>query len=475
MKREDAVTSLLHWIRTASGVNLRTHNLRILLFIIDRHWYRLHTVLQNDVINVLLQFVSVDEVSTQSWVFLCLAAVAYWDGQVASSSDAACATVPQSKRRGPTVWDPIWTHAVRRANVPIVCRAACHTAYVLIAHSKHLLTSHRILAEIETLAKDLDLQGPNFPYDAVCMFLAYCLRIASQDVRLYRMQLEEKVLSWLLDNWRIGTATRDIGSKSYLPPYTLNDTLTLLGSVCGSMRHTDLICDAMLPHCEIVKVMEEQHQDKIIQDYVLFAQLPEQCTSVMKDTTPTFLAEVSLRRPDHELASPRGRDRRISAFLQKAMESLMLEWEAAKASNTHPTAERVRQSFDAAITVLAFESLQVATGTRSNRRTIQSAGKVVALLAPLLIDSRWTPEERLLILKTFEPLILDGDPGDDGERWEALVFPGVETGIKSRALRAVKDRLFHDIPQHVKRRNLQRIIWESADVCFFAVDKLFHI
>ncbi|KAL4065878.1 hypothetical protein V8B97DRAFT_1932474 [Scleroderma yunnanense] len=466
VKREDPVSSLLHSIRSSTLPNVRVFNLQILLFVIDRHWIHLHNTLQSEIINVLLQFVSIDEVSIQSWVFLCLAAITHRDGESTPLSGSSHVTSLHSDQHGPATWDSIWTHAVRRANVPVVCRAACHAAHLLIVYAKHLLTPHRVLAEIEMLAKDLDLQGPSFPYDSVCMFLAQCLRVASQDVKMYRMQLEEKVLSWLLDNWRIGIATRGHNDKSHLSPHTINDFLDLLASVCGYTPHTDLICNPLLPDCEIAKVVEEQRKTKIIRDYLLFARLPEVVHSKGSSecATSASLEEVPSTRSDGELVSPHGRERRVSAFFQKAMESLVLEWEVAKVINAHLTAEKVRQSLDAAITAIIFESLQTTNGTRSNRRTIQSAGKVVMVLAPLLTHSRWTPEERLLILKALEPLVLDGDSGNNGEEWEAMITPGTESGIKSYVLHAVKARLSRDVQARVRRRSLQRVIWENVEI-----------
>ncbi|KIJ65638.1 hypothetical protein HYDPIDRAFT_167269 [Hydnomerulius pinastri MD-312] len=473
VKREDPISALLHSIRTTSTVNVRAYHLQILLFFIDRHWSRLHSTLQNDVIGTLLQFVSVDEVSIQSWAFLCLAAIAHSDGyqsSCAGNGDSA----QNSDHRGPSTWDPIWTHAMRRANVPVVCRAACHTAHTLISYSKYLLTSQRVLVEIETLAKDLDLQGPSFPYDAVCVFLAQCLRVASQDVRLYRMQLEEKVLSWLLDNWRVGMAAKDVSGRSRMPPHTISDFLGLLESVCGCTQHSDPVCRMLLPDCEIADVMEEQRKTKVIRDYLLLAKLPalsqdkgaSSDTSAPQQTTPSG-------RVDQELVAPRGRERRVSTFLLKAMESLISEWEAAKETNAHPTAEKVRQSLDAAITALIFESLLAMNGTHRNRRVIQSAGKVVVLLAPFLTDVKWTPEERLLMLKALEPLVVDGDRSDVDDEWEALIGPGLESGIKSHVLRAMQSRISHYDRSHIQRRHLQLLLWENTDVqdAFAAISK----
>ncbi|KAG8220961.1 hypothetical protein J3R82DRAFT_2466 [Butyriboletus roseoflavus] len=467
-KREDPISGLLYSLRATSTMSVRLYHLKILLFFIDRHWYRLHSSLQNDVIATVLQFVSVDEVPIQSWAFLCLAAIAHCDGMQPSSvspSDETSSAI--SRLRGPATWDPIWTHAMRRANVPVVCRAACHAAHTLVGYSRHLLTPQRVLAEIESLAKDLDLQGPSFPYDAVCMFLAQCLRVASQDVRLYRMQLEEKVLSWLLDNWRVGTSAKDVSGRSRMPPHTIGDFLDLLESVCGCSRRSDPICRMVLPDCDIVNVMEEHHKTRIIRDYILHAKLPVLGRHESSLATGVALAQEipsPATKADQELVPPRGRERRVSAFLIKAMESLISEWEMVRDNQLHPTAEKVRQSFDAAITALMFESLLSLNGTHSNRRVIQSAGKVVLLLAPLVTDIKWTPEERLLILKALEPLVVDTDQDDGEDGWAALIEPNLESGIKSHILRSLQMRASSHVRPHSQRRYLQLLLWENVDV-----------
>ena len=467
-KREDPISTLLYSLRTTSTMNVRVYHLQILLFFIDRHWFQLHDALQHNVIATVLQFVSVDEVPIQSWAFLCLAAIAYCDGMQPSSAPPSGGTfTANSCLRGPATWDPIWTHAMRRANVPVVCRAACHVAHTLVGYSRHLLTPQRVLAEIESLAKDLDLQGPSFPYDAVCLFLAQCLRVARQDVRLYRMQLEEKVLSWLLDNWQVGASAKDVGGRSRMPPHTISDFLDLLESVCGCSRRSDPVCRMVLPDCDIVNVIEEHHKTRIIRDYVLHARLPilgrHGCS--LGDTCASQQTVSQTTREGQELVPPRGRERRISGFLIKTMESLISEWEMARDNSVHPTAEKVRQSFDAAITALVFESVLSLNGTHGNRRVIQSAGKMVVLLAPFITDAKWTPEERLLILKALEPLVVDADIDDIDDGWTALIPPGQESGIKAHILRDLQMRISRHVCFHSQRRCLQLLLWENVDVC----------
>ncbi|KAG1770724.1 hypothetical protein EDD22DRAFT_769941 [Suillus occidentalis] len=472
VKRENPIASLLHSIQLTTASGVRTYHLQVLLFFIDRHWSCLHkhNKLQEDVMNTLLRFVSVDDPIIQSWAFLCFAAIAQSDGLLSSPAFQLPSVAPWTAvvARGSAAWDPVWTHAMRRANVPVVCRAACHTAHTLILHSKILLTSQRVLIEIETLAKDLDLQGPAFPYDSVCMFLAQCLRVASQDVRLYRMQLEEKVLSWLLDNWRIGAgqAVKDTSGKSRMPLHTIGDILGLLESICGTPKRSDLLCRMLLPDCAIVELMEEERKTKVIRDFLLDAKLPSfrkeavtaGCDGLIHSSVN---GELTM---DSELVQPRGRERRVTSSLLKAMESLVVEWDTFKETNAHPTAEKLRQSLDAVVTAFAFETLLVWNGMRCNRRVLQSAGRVMSLLAPLLTDARWTADERMLILHALEPLVVNGEERSTNEEWEAMLGPDLGSGIRSHTLKGLKRNLSERDHSHTVRRLFQRVFWANADV-----------
>ncbi|KAG1876416.1 hypothetical protein DFJ58DRAFT_754177 [Suillus subalutaceus] len=470
-KRENPIVSLIHSIQSTTTSGVRTYHLQVLLFFIDRHWSCLHkhNKLQENVMNTLLQFVSVDDPIIQSWTFLCFAAIAQSDGLLSSRATQSPSVARTAVVvRDSAVWDPVWTHAMRRANVPVVCRAACHTAYTLILHSKFLLTSQRVLIEIETLAKDLDLQGPAFPYDSVCMFLAQCLHVASQDVRLYRMQLEEKVLSWLLDNWRIGAgqAVKDTSGKSRMPLHTIGDILGLLESICGTSKRSDLLCRTLLPDCAIAELMEEERKTKVIRDFLLDAQLP----SFRKDAVsascdePTHSSVNGELTIDSEIVQPRGRERRVTSSLLKAMESLTVEWDMFKETNVHPTAEKLRQSLDAVVTAFAFETLLVWNGMRCNRRVLQSAGRVISLLAPFLTDARWTADERVLILHGLEPLVMNGEERSTNEEWEAMLGPDLGSGIRSHTLKGLKRNLSERHHSHTVRRLFQRVFWANADI-----------
>ncbi|KAG6898619.1 hypothetical protein C0993_005642 [Termitomyces sp. T159_Od127] len=313
----------------------------------DRHWPAFHRELQNDIMNVLLQFVSLDDGVVQSWVFLCFAAIAAAD----SSSGVTEAT-----------WDIIWTNAIRRANVPTVSRAACHAAYTILLHTRvytqksHLLqiplASNRILFEIETLAKELDVQGPPYPFDSVCAFLATCLRVANQDMHLYRMQLEEKVLSWLIDCWQ----TAGFRDKN-LPLHLGRDLLMLFESISGFPTPIDLPSRIPLPEGQIIDVLVNEARTTVIKDYILEARLPEFKSVTDRNDSVTLPPAPPSDNNQNSLVQPRGRERRISASLIKTLERMQSQLDD---QTVHPTAESARRSLDMAVTAVqsTFSSVE---------------------------------------------------------------------------------------------------------------------
>ncbi|CCL98610.1 uncharacterized protein FIBRA_00612 [Fibroporia radiculosa] len=465
-KLENPITSLLEAIRLKLTSHIRTYHLQVLLFVIHRHWAILHQGLRQEVVSVLLQFVSFEDGIVQSWVFLCLAAIAHADVTCPRNPSSNC--VSPSLPFSTTTWDNVWAHSMRRTNVPAVSRAACHTAYVLLCHAETLLTSHRVLAEIETFAKDLDVQGPAFPCDSVCSFLVLSLRVASQDVRLYRMQLEEKALTWLIDSWRVQPVKR-----LRMPLHTPGDILMLLEGICSLSRRSGLIYAMQLPECSVVEALVEHHQTAVIRDFFLHSRLPPlrkgtptndshlpQATAI--DSGAGTLAGSS---DTQDLMLPRGRERRISAFLMKNMEELISGGDSHKETSGSVTAEKVRSSLDISLLALSFEATLISNGIRSNRRTIQAACRLIEATVPLISAKRWTLEERTLILAGLEPLVLVDSRHGDVTTWETLVLPDESSGVRQRVLRDIRPAVDCSALQAAAmRRDIQRLIFQSVDV-----------
>ncbi|RPD76341.1 hypothetical protein L226DRAFT_505666 [Lentinus tigrinus ALCF2SS1-7] len=462
VKLENPVSGLLLSMRSPVSQQARMHHIQVLLFLIDRHWSTFYDQLRQEIIAALVPLVSFEDPIIQSWTFLCLAAIAHAECAIVSSS-----TTEPAPLHVTSTWDPIWTHAMRRANVPAVSRAACHTAHTLLAHSGRLLSPHRVLQEIESFVKDLDVQGPGFPYDSVCDFMVLCLRIANQDVRLYRMQMEEKVLSWLVESWRIGNERR-----TSMPLHTVADIHALLEGIVSSSKRVRLQCDAILPHSVVVDALLDERQTGVIRDFQLYAHLPpyhrERHPSTGSPSTLVSPHCSGVPNPfidSNELAPPRGRERRISAFLLKSLEEALLTLVSREVGYGSPTAERIRSSMDLVSSALLFEGSLLMNGTQSNRRVLRAACKLLAAITPMLTDGRWSPEERRLMLDAVHPLIRADDRCAEVVGWDTLVPPSERTGIKSQVLRELLSLSLRTDRSSVSlRRDLQRSVFRSADV-----------
>ncbi|KAI0766627.1 hypothetical protein BD413DRAFT_717411, partial [Trametes elegans] len=432
-KTENPIPELLQSLKLQATQKDKIHELQSLLFFAKNHWLVLHEDARQDAVISLTSILSFADADVQSWAFLCLAEIA--------SAECLAPHPPtdtHSASRLASLWDPVWTHAMRRANVPAVSRAACHTAHALLLRSKHLLSSQRVLAEIESFVKDLDVQGPAYPYDSVCAFMISCLRFANQDARLYRMHMEEKVLSWLVEAWRV------VGQRrKAMPMHTVADIHSLLEAITGSSKRVQLPCRVMLPSSALVDAMVEETQTRVIRDFQLHARLPPFNTSqtssrpsasslVMADGNA--MEELRGSPTDSaDFAPPRGRERRVSSFLLRIIEQTceMLRTDVPKLGHT---TETLRCSLDIAVVALLFEASRLTVSIQSNRKVIQAACKLVGLVSPQLADDKRPAPELRLLLGALDPVILADTDDPDNVGWEALVPPGERSGIKTQVL-----------------------------------------
>ncbi|PPQ98246.1 hypothetical protein CVT26_003417 [Gymnopilus dilepis] len=460
IKLVDPISVLLNAIQATSSSRARTHRLQTLLFFIDRHWSALHGSHKGRIVNVLLQYVASDDSAVQSWVFLNLAAIAFAEkSQADHSRNHVMVSIE---------WESIWTHSIRRANVPAVSRAACHAGHSLLVsiysaaqNRDSPLAPHRVLMEIETLMKDIDVQGPPFPFDSVCIFLSKCLAIASQDVRLYRMRLEDKALGWLIDTWKVSA-----NNKMKMTPYMVQDILLLLETICAWTKRVNFLIRPLLPSSSIVDCLMEETRVKIIEDYVLYAKLQS-----FDDSVDTFSGNLANQTPQNadkiakiQLLAPKGRERKISAFLLRALEFLTNIWDSSTVG-TRPTAEMVRESLDLAIAALAFESLLAINGVSSNRQVVQGAARLISSLSCLLTDPKWTTSERLLVVDALEVLIDDEIREQDDVFRHALSAPGHGSGIKEHILKKLLSSTGKE-PRGTESSRLEflRCIWQNSEM-----------
>ncbi|EJD07243.1 uncharacterized protein FOMMEDRAFT_100399 [Fomitiporia mediterranea MF3/22] len=447
---ENPIKSLLQTILQPRAIRGKSFALQSLLFVIERHWTVLHGEMQLEVIDGLFQMITTDDTRIQSWIFCCLAATAYAD-----SMNPNGPLEPATAR-----WDAIWSHSMRRTNAPSICRAACHTANALLTCGKVPLT--RILTEIETMAQDINVQGPTAPYDSVCAFLGRCVRVASQDTRLHRMHLDDKVLSWLIENWNVlSGVSRSASSLAQLRlvQHTIQDILGLLECACGFFDTSQLYCPIPLPRHAIVDLIQTQMDTAAIQEFLLDARFPHtQASSHLQLAQPSNALSSDVR---NDLMQPDSRVRKASAFFLKTLEAIIPAWEEAPDIGPRSPAESVRRALDFAVLAICFESSMVMNGVANNRRSLLAACKLISLLAPHLVELSWSTEELVILLSSFAPLSSVGSEDGSSRKWEPFIDPGNATGVRHSPKARVSR---HGLTTRHSSRQLQAIIWQSSDV-----------
>ncbi len=459
----DPINKLLSSLQSdsPSSSSTRIYELQLLLFIIDFHWPVLHAELQEKLINVLSSII-VSNVANSlilTWSCLCIASVAHADRRLSRSSSSHVTWTSIG-----STWDSIWANIVRRANVSSVCRAACHAGRSLLLHldlhspqfPSPPLSHSRVLSDIENLAKDLDVQGPTYPYDSVCLFLTHCLQKTSRDMRLYRMQLEDKVLTWLIECWKLARVEGDI-----LPGSTTKDLLLLLETICGFTKGADIICKPVLPSCQVVQTTEQENRTAIIRNFLLNAELPELTTA--NDSTGTK-ESIAAHINDGHLVEPSHRQRRISTFMHQSLENLVASW-SLHSTDTKPSAVNVRRALDMTVVAITFQALLNSNGVRSNKLVSQLAGKVIAKLIAEVDSTRFTQVDKRLVMAGLEPLISTGDCPWDDEPYVDLVRATIHSGIKTQLLQnLICDERYDAERKRSLKTAFHQTIWRNLEV-----------
>lgn len=459
----------------------RVHRLQTLLFLIHRHWRQLGRHIGALSKSLLASLVVSDEV-VQAWTLMCIAAIAsesakashlssavHTSSPIFGSSSASKSPSPHSPSLLDVEWPQLWAYAIRKMTVPATCRAAAHAAHVVL--TCRLVPDLIMLADIEHLFRDIEVQGPSFPYDSVCDFLSVSLQLISHDVRLFRMELEEKVLGWLVTFWNVldGT-TRGLNARSRLENHSPNDLLRLLTSICRLDKRALLLQHDLLPDAPIVSHSEAQAESSVLRDWVLHArlQLPRTAPATMNPTLPPTLLHDDDASADQELQSSSGRSRKVSAFLLKSVESLRNFWDASDADASVVTVEKARRSIDLAVLAVCFEATLQLNGITQNRRTIKDASYLLSAVLPSLSSARFSISDMAVIVQGFEPLVELTNPcfGQRGQK-SALLAPGAAAGIRKELVPTMDDsQTAIRQTQESLRGALQKIIWQSSDVSF---------
>ncbi|GAA6010816.1 hypothetical protein JCM10207_005857 [Rhodosporidiobolus poonsookiae] len=464
---EDPLTVLLDSLTDPLlPTNAVAFRVQALLFLVERHWGNLSSEACRRILDALVPLLSHLDPGVERWAFLAIAAIAH-SGLPDDEGDVDELTPGRRHRRdrsGATSWEQIWQVALRRLSVPEVCRAAAHTANVLLAHGR--IPAVLLADSIETFGKELDVQAPTFPSDAVCLFLEWALAIASSDARLVRLNLQDKVLTWVTTAWKpldgVYRAHTFGQARPHADPLSLEGLISLFARFSAISDVPKIAHDYFVPDCAAATLAIEMSETAEARDYI-DAKLPPY---VPDDTAPP---SSRIRTPAYYDADAGTHEdlehktqRRLSGWLKVALEGFKRDAELSGSGETYwsgMASDIARRHLDFAALALVVEGLFALNKMPTVQHTVRLAAEVLTALAPTLALKKWQPAERALLLGGLSPILVS-IPDRPAVDYPVLLDPGTASDIPDHLLPKRK-QASHRVSLDSLEFQLLRAIWRD--------------
>ena len=403
----------------------RTHALQVMIFIVDRHWQDLDLSIQNEIREKLLALLEDDNVELQSWAFVGISTLASLPSTPEGSGSDTSSTLKDPSRQEGSEFERAWQFARRKSSLPAVSRAACHAAHSILINGKiDTLTAVR---DLGSLLQSVDIQGPPYPHDSVCALLDQAIRIARQDVRLYAMKLEERVISWFI-KWNVSDGARGKGRLDQNAPA---DFCNLLTTAChlDSPRIPRPRTYEFLPDCAIVDRVLEEHQTEPIRQFTLYGRVVEPPPILVKKQEVAEVVEDSGLFLE-------GRPKRVSDTIAAFIRAFDADWPTSSSSAEARPAippERCRRTIDLIVLALLFQAILQRNGIRPDTTCLGDVAALLDRILPTLRSSSYDTPALHLMWKGFEPLV--ASPIGDDTLWPVLLKPNALSGVRRDLLK----------------------------------------
>ena len=437
----------------------RVVSLQVLNMLADRYWLDLHSEAQLNIRQTLIRLLDEDSTLIQCWSFLALATIAAIPARFDDELDRHASSFKMSslqtakQQSEDTGWVKVWAHAVRKASTTPLSRAACHAAHTIFRTGK--MSSVRCVQDIGNFLETVDIQGPPYPFDSVCTFLATALDAVRRDVRLYATDLDRKVLAWL-EKW---DASEGFKGKGRMDPHTPFDLLTLLRESCQlpPVSLSQAITLGLLPDCAIVNHILALAKSQPIRQFVLHGRIPD--TADAEDILP-----VTSNLDTTSSSTVLDGGRRVgSQLLIRNLKTFCTDWLATD-NHISTSPERVRRSIDFIVLTLAFQASLEIGGVRPDPSCTDLAIELLKLLKPSLSSTAYSVPGQNLIWQGFEPLIHTCDRIP--ETWPILLASDIQSGVRQDILPSSRyaSRKIETSELSLWSDRLQNTIWAGPAV-----------
>jgi len=317
---------------------------------------------------------------------------------------------------------------------------------------------------IETFARDLDIQGPNFPSDAVCLFLEWCLAISASDSRLFRLHFPDKVLSWLTNDWRPldgVSRSHSFGQpRPHADPLSTSGFLLLVRRLTGSSIPLAINESYFVPDCAVGTQALDLSETARVRDFIEARVPSSDAKEAARSTfrTPSSFDPTGGATDDVEQT----KHRRVSAWLAKTLDGFVQEGQAMGDTYwSNMSLDLARRHLDLASVALGVEGLfSLAIPDRPETPAIRLAGTVITRLAPTLALKKWQPFERAYLLSGLDLIFAPIDSSNEID-YPVFLNAGTASGIPDASLppadSSPQNTLNLDSPEFL----LLRAIWKS--------------
>ncbi|KAK4047357.1 Serine/threonine-protein kinase tel1 [Microbotryomycetes sp. JL221] len=429
-KVEAPLAAFLDKLSEADPNNLvASFRLQLMTFFVERHDRFLTPRLASTALTAIESNLKHSSLNVQAWALIAATALAN-----------RVHNIRELKVR----WEQLWAMCARKLSRPKICRYAAHAANILLA--RDLVTSTLLSDTIESLSREMDVQGPDAPSDAVCLFFEWILAIAISDMRLYRLHVSDKILAWLVNSWTplaISTSTRVASafagslakSSTSSNRFSPNGLCSLLARVCGMKYPNKAKANVLVPDCDLGTVAVNACEMTTANDFIAGRVPPYRREKGNKRSKSQFkvLPEVpEAGNLDMRL------DRKISQWLQKQLKSIVDEADdlgdkgGDRAYWIGLTIDTVRRYLDLVSVTLAFEGILALNKRKQSRTTTKLASEVLSMLATNLGMSKWSATERAQLVNCLDIVLVPLEP-----------YPAVELPVLLDPSHA------SDLPQHM--------------------------
>ncbi|GAA5948981.1 hypothetical protein JCM3765_003976 [Sporobolomyces pararoseus] len=418
-KVEDPLSLLLDSITDSTQpTNVAVSRLQLLLFLVDRNWQSLDNEATRRILSATVQLLSSTiDPQIQSWNLLVVAAISKNGLLLTENLDLPESNRLQTKsgeQSQSSAWDQVWSLVLRKVAIVETCRPACHAANVLLAFDR--ISPPAVAEAIETFARDLEIQGPNFPSDSVCLFLEWCLAVSTSDAQLFRLQFPDKLLSWLTSSWRPLEGVSRLHSfgqpRPHADPLSPSGLVLLVARLTHSFLTLAFAEPTYVPDSAVANQSLDLSETARVRDF-MEARVPRLRRDSDSDAsyrTPSSVSAVGGGGGGNTEEAEQTRQRRVSAWLAKTLEGFVQEGELGGETYwTSMSLDLARRHLDLATTTLNIEGLfSLSSSSSSSNRpqtpAIRHANTVITRLAPTLALKKWRPAERTCLMQGLDLL-----------------------------------------------------------------------